>query len=75
MLQIWAQTIVGPATAAVVVASESVFGVATAWVVLGERLTLSGFAGAVLILVAIYVVITKQRDKSSLEAESVSPAH
>jgi drug/metabolite transporter (DMT)-like permease len=75
MLQIWAQTIVGAATAAIVVASESVFGVATGWIVLGERLDLLAWLGAALIVTSIFVVIAKQRDLSSLEAESVTPAH
>ncbi len=75
LLQIWAQTVVGPATTAVVLAAESAFGVATAWVVLGERLTLGGWIGALLIVGAIYLVITKQRDETSREAEAVTPAH
>ncbi|HLE95389.1 MAG TPA: DMT family transporter [Acidimicrobiia bacterium] len=75
ILQIWAQTIVGANTTAVVLAAEPAFGVATAWVVLGERLTLAGWAGALLILVAIYVVITKQTDPASIEAEAVTPTH
>ncbi len=75
ILQIWAQTIVGPLTAAVVVASESAFGVATAWIVLDERLKASGWVGAALILGAIFVVVTKQRDRRSTEAEAVTPAH
>jgi drug/metabolite transporter (DMT)-like permease len=49
--------------------------VATAWVVLGERLTLAGWAGAGAIIVAIYLVVTKQTDQASLEAEAVTPAH
>ena len=75
LLQIWAQTIVGATTAAVVVASESAFGVAVAWLVLGERLHLLGLIGGAMILVAIVIVLTKQRDRASVEAESVSPAH
>jgi drug/metabolite transporter (DMT)-like permease len=75
ILQVWAQTIVGANTTAVVLAAEPAFGVATAWVVLGERLTLAGWAGALLILVAIYVVITKQTDPASIEAEAVTPTH
>lgn len=75
LLQIWAQTIVGASTAAVVLAAEPAFGVATAWVVLGERLTVGGWLGAGLIVAAIYVVITQQRDVSSRAAEAVTPAH
>ena len=75
VLQIWAQTIVGPSTAAVILGVEPAFGVATAWVVLGERLTRDGWIGAGLIVIAIYVVIRKQKDESSREAEAVTPAH
>jgi drug/metabolite transporter (DMT)-like permease len=75
VLQIWAQTVVGATTAAVVLAAEPAFAVATAWVVLDERLTMPGWAGAAMILVAIYIVVTKQRDRQSVEAEAVTPAH
>jgi drug/metabolite transporter (DMT)-like permease len=75
LLQIWAQTVVGASTAAVVLAAEPAFGVATAWVVLGERLTVGGWVGAGLIVAAIYLVITQQRDESSRAAEAVTPAH
>jgi len=75
VLQIWAQTVVGATTAAVVLAAEPAFAVATAWVVLEERLTLAGWAGAALILLAIYVVVTRQTDRASVEAEAVTPAH
>lgn len=75
LLQIWAQTILGAATAAVVLAAEPAFAVATAWVVLGERLEVRGWIGATLIVAAIYVAITRQRDRASAAAESVTPAH
>jgi drug/metabolite transporter (DMT)-like permease len=75
VLQIWSQTVVGATTAAVVLAAEPAFAVATAWIVLGERLSLAGWAGAGLILVAIFIVVTKQQDQASVEAEAVSPAH
>ncbi|HUG07764.1 MAG TPA: DMT family transporter [Acidimicrobiia bacterium] len=75
LLQIWSQTVVGAGTAAVVLSAEPVFGVATAWIVLEERLTPQGWLGAALIVAAIYVVVTKQRDRASREAEAVTPAH
>lgn len=75
VLQVWAQTIVGAETAAVVLAAEPAFGVATAWVVLGERLMFEGWIGAALIVMAIFVVVTRQRDRASLEAEAVTAAH
>lgn len=75
VLQIWAQTVVGATSAAVVLAAEPAFAVATAWVVLEERLTVAGWAGAALILLAIYVVVTWQTDVASIGAEAVTPAH
>lgn len=75
LLQVWAQRVVGADTAAVVLAAEPAFAVATAWVVLGERLTYSGWLGAGLIVLAIFIVVTRQRDRASLEAEAVTAAH
>lgn len=75
VLQVWAQNIVGPTTAAVILAAEPAFGVATAWVVLEERLDVTGWVGAVLILIAIVVVINRQKDPASVMAEAVTPAH
>lgn len=75
LLQVWAQTVVGPNTAAVILAAEPAFGVATAWVILGEKLTPEGWAGAGLIFLAILAVVTRQRDQSSRDAEAVTAAH
>jgi drug/metabolite transporter (DMT)-like permease len=75
LLQIWSQTVLAASTAATVLSAEPAFGVATAWVVLGERLSVQGWIGAVLIVAAIYLVVTRQRDESSREAEAVTPAH
>ncbi len=75
LLQIWAQTVVGAGTAAIVLSAEPAFGVATAWIVLNERLGLQGWIGAGLIVAAIYVVVTRQRDDASRAAEAVTPAH
>jgi drug/metabolite transporter (DMT)-like permease len=66
---------VGPSKAAVVLAAEPAFGVAAGWVVLGERLDAGGWLGAGMIVVAIYVVITRQRDPASRAAEGVTAAH
>jgi drug/metabolite transporter (DMT)-like permease len=74
LLQIWAQTVIGAATAAVVLSAEPAFGVATGWIVLGERLTVEGWIGAGLILVAIFLVVTRA-DDASRQAEAVTPAH
>lgn len=74
LLQVWSQTILGAGTTAVVLAAEPAFAVATAWVVLGERLDAAGWAGTALIVVAIYLVVTHQQDDREDYAESVSPA-
>ena len=73
-LQIWAQTIMGPSRTAVILALEPVFGALTAAVVLNERLSVRGGVGALLILVAIFVVLGKE-DAVETKAESISAAH
>lgn len=75
VLQVWAQRVVGADTAAIVLAAEPAFGVATAWVVLGEQLDLAGWLGAALIVGSIFVVVTRQRDDAAREAEAVTAAH
>lgn len=75
LLQVWAQTVLGPSTAAVILAAEPAFAVATAWVVLGERLDLFGWAGTALIVLAIFLVVSRQSDEASQLAEAVTPAH
>lgn len=74
LLQIWAQTVIGPARTGILLALEPTFGVATAAVVLDERLTPRGWVGAALIVGAIYLVITRGEDPSEIEAEAMSPA-
>lgn len=76
LLQLWAQTAIGPARTGVLLALEPAFGVATAAVVLGEMLTLAGWIGAGLIMAAIFLVIRRggEEVKGHLDAEVVSPA-
>src|SRR5690554_18504 len=74
MLQVWAQTVVGPSTAAIILAAEPAFGVATAWVVLDERLDGAGWAGTALVVFAIFLVVTRQTEDTA-SAEAVTPAH
>jgi drug/metabolite transporter (DMT)-like permease len=75
LLQIWAQTVVGASRAAVILALEPAFGVATAAVVLGERLTTAAWIGAGLIVGAIYVVIARTGETEVARAEAVTEAH
>ena len=77
LLQLWAQTVIGPARTGVLLALEPAFGVATAAVVLGERLTLLGWLGAALIMAAIFLVIRKGgealKDGGLSQAEATHP--
>jgi DME family drug/metabolite transporter len=75
LLQIWAQTVIGPARTGILLALEPAFGVATAAVVLGERLTAAGWLGAGLIIGAIFLVVTRGEEARELEAEAISAAH
>lgn len=75
LLQVWAQTRLGPSRTAVILALEPVFAVATAAVVLGERLLPAGWIGAAMIVGAIQLVVTRVGDDDTLEAEAVSAAH
>jgi len=59
LLQIWAQTVIGPARTGVLLALEPTFAVATAAVVLDERLSARGWVGAGLIVGAIFLVIAR----------------
>ena len=72
LLQVWAQTVIGPARTGVLLALEPAFGVATAAVVLDERLTMRGWIGAVLILGGVFLVIL--RGEESLKTVALSQA-
>lgn len=75
-LQVWSQTVVGPARTAIVLALEPAFAALTAAVVLGERLGRQGLLGAVLILGGIYVVLAGTGAEDELPTgEAISPAH
>lgn len=73
LLQVWAQHRVGPSRTAIMLTLEPVFAVAAAAVVLGERLTASGWLGAIVILGAILLVLTRTEDEPVAEAEAISP--
>lgn len=77
LIQVWAQSIVGPSRTAIVLALEPLFAVITAWVVLAERLTLHGSVGAVLMLAGTYVVLVfaAPEDADIRTAEALSEAH
>lgn len=77
LIQVRAQSIVGPSRTAIVLALEPLFAVITAWVVLAERLTPRGWVGAMLILVGTYVVLVfaPPEDADIRTAEALSEAH
>jgi len=76
MLQVWSQTVIGPARTAIILALEPAFATFLAAWLLAERLTTRGWAGAALILVGIYVVLASTGDRDALPAaEAVTPAH
>ncbi len=77
LIQVWAQTIVGPSRTAMVLSLEPLFAVATAAAVLGERLTVRGWTGAALIIVGTYVVLVfaPPEDTDIRTAEAISEAH
>ncbi len=75
ILQVWAQTRIGPGMTAVVLTLEPVFGVAAGAIVLAERLSIRGWIGALLIFGAIQLVLKKGADPVSLEAEALSAGH
>jgi len=75
-LQVWSQTVVGPARTAIVLALEPAFAAATGAIVLGERLGLRGWLGAGLILLGIYAVLGAAGSEDELPAaEAITPAH
>lgn len=73
LMQIWAQTKIGPTHTAVVLALEPFFAAVTGMVVLGERLNGRGWAGAAAILAAIYLVVFGTSEELSV-AESIRQA-
>jgi drug/metabolite transporter (DMT)-like permease len=75
ILQVWAQTRLGPSTTATILTMEPVFGVLAGAVVLSERLTVRGWIGAAVIFGAIQLVLRRGADQTSLQAESISQAH
>jgi drug/metabolite transporter (DMT)-like permease len=77
LIQVWAQTIIGPSRTAIILAIEPLFAVATAALVLGERLTVRGWMGAGLMIVGTYIVLAfaPPEDADLRTAEAISEAH
>ncbi len=77
LIQVWSQTVIGPSRTAIILAVEPLFAVATAALVLAERLTLRGWFGAALIMAGTYVVLvfSPPEDADIRTAEALSEAH
>ena len=77
LIQVWAQTIIGPSRTAIVLALEPLFAVATAGLLLSERLGVRGWIGAALIIAGTYVVLVfaPPEDTDIATAEAISEAH
>lgn len=74
LLQVWAQTVIGPSRTAIILALEPAFAAAAAAVALGERLSGRGWAGAALILAGIYLALAGEEEPLPT-AEALTPAH
>ena len=76
LLQVWSQTVIGPARTAIILALEPAFAAAFAAWLLAERLDTRGWVGAGLILAGIYLVLASAGDRDAVPAaEAVTPAH
>jgi len=77
LLQVRAQTVIGPSRTAIILSAEPLFAAATAALVLGERLTTQGWIGAALIMIGMYVVLafSPAEQADLVSAESLSDAH
>jgi drug/metabolite transporter (DMT)-like permease len=76
LLQVWSQTLIGPARTAVILTLEPVAATFFAASILHERLDAQGWTGAVLILAGIYLVLARTRESDAIPtAEAITPAH
>jgi drug/metabolite transporter (DMT)-like permease len=76
LMQVWSQTIIGPARTAVILTLEPVTATLFAAWLLTERLTAQGWAGAALILAGIYLVLARTNETDAIPtAEAITAAH
>ena len=59
VVQSWAQRRVAPARAAVILAGEPAFAALTGWLIAGDRISLTGWLGAALMLGAVFYVASR----------------
>ena len=59
VVQSWAQRHTTPSRAAVILAAEPAFAVLTGWLLVGDRISLTGWLGAALMLAAVFYVASR----------------
>jgi hypothetical protein len=77
LVQVWSQTVIEPSRTAIILAIEPLLAVATAALVLDERLSVRGWVGAGLMIAGTYVVLVfaPPEDADIRTAEALSEAH
>jgi len=76
LMQVWSQTVIGPARTAVVLTLEPVSATLLAALLLAERLDAKQWTGAGLILAGIYLVLARTSEMDAIPAaEAITPAH
>jgi drug/metabolite transporter (DMT)-like permease len=76
LMQVWSQTVIGPARTAVILTLEPVSATLLAALLLAERLDAKQWTGAGLILAGIYLVLARTNEMDTIPAaEAITPAH
>ena len=76
LLQVWSQTVIGPARTAVILTLEPVSATLLAALLLAERLDAKQWTGAALILTGIYLVLARTNEMDAIPAaEAITPGH
>ncbi|MFZ0492328.1 MAG: DMT family transporter [Acidimicrobiia bacterium] len=76
LMQVWSQTVIGPARTAVILTLEPVSATLFAALLLAERLDAKQWTGAGLILAGIYLVLARTNEMDTIPAaEAITPAH
>lgn len=71
VVQSWAQRRMAPARAAVILAGEPAFAALTGWLLAGDRISLTGWLGAAIMLGAVFYVASRPDART---AEPLTPA-
>lgn len=76
LMQVWSQTVIGPARTAVILTLEPVSATLLAALLLAERLDAKQWTGAALILAGIYLVLARTSEMDTIPAaEAITPGH